>query len=78
MFRPAYVHPVKGVTPQLPWIRRVMYVVVRPFYPLLRALLPRYVTTGENFGRAMIKVAQHGYSSSTLESDDINAVARRD
>ena len=78
MFRPAYVHPVKGVTSQLPWLRRVMYFVVRPLYPILRALLPRYVTTGENFGRAMIRVAQHGYSSSTLESDDINAVARRD
>ena len=78
MFRPAYVHPVKGATSQLPWLRRVMYFVARPLYPLLWALLPRYVTTGENFGRAMIRVAQHGYSSSTLESDDINAVARRD
>ena len=78
MFRPAYVHPVKGVTPQLPWLRRVMYFVVRSLYPILRAVLPRYVTTGENFGRAMIRVAQHGYSSSTLESDDINAVARKD
>ena len=78
MFRPAYVHPVKGVTSQLPWLRRVMYFVARPLYPILRALLPRYVTTGENFGRAMIRVAQDGYSSSTLESDDINAVARRE
>ena len=78
IFRPAYVHPIKGLTPQLPWLRRVVYFFVRPLYPILRVLLPRYVTTGENFGRAMISVAQHGYSSSTLESDDINAVARRD
>ena len=74
MFRPAYVHAVKGVTPQLPWLR-VAYFFLRPLYPVLRALIPRQVTTGENFGRAMIRVAQHGYSSSTLESDDINAVA---
>ena len=77
MFRPAYVHAAKGVPPQLPWLR-VVYFFVRPLYPILRALLPRQVTTGENFGRAMIRVAQHGYSSSILESDDINAVARRD
>jgi uncharacterized protein YbjT (DUF2867 family) len=77
MFRPAYVHPIEGLTPQLPWLRRAMYFFVRPLYPVLRVLLPRYVTTGENFGRAMITVAQHGYSSSVLESDDINAVTRR-
>ena len=76
MFRPAYVHPVKGVTPQLRWLRRVLYFVIRPLYPILRALLPRQVTTGEHFGRAMIRVAQHGYSSSILESDDINAAVR--
>ena len=75
MFRPAYVHAAKGVPPQQTWLR-VVYFLVRPLYPILRVLLPRYVTTGENFGRAMIRVAQHGYSSSTLESDDINAVGQ--
>ena len=76
MFRPAYVHAVEGVAPQPPWLR-VLYFCVRPLFPILRALLPRHVTTGEDFGRAMIRVAQHGYSSSILESDDINAVAHR-
>ena len=75
MFRPAYVHAVKGVTTQVPW-HRVAYFFARPLYPILRTLLPRHVTTGENFGRAMIRVAQHGHTSSILESGDINAVAR--
>ncbi len=66
-----------NVTPQLPWLC-VVYFFVRPLYSILRVLLPGQVTTSENFGRAMIRVAQRGYSSSTLESDDINAVARRD
>ena len=75
MFRPAYVHAVKGVAPQLPSLRFV-YFLLRALYPILRVLLPRHVTTGENIGRAMIRVAQGGYSSSALESDDINTVAR--
>ena len=77
VFRPAYVHAVKGVTPQQPWVR-VAYFLARPLYPLLRVLLPRHVTTGEDFGRAMIRVARHGYLWSTLESHDINAAARLD
>ena len=75
VFRPAYVHAVSGVTPQQPWLR-IAYVVARPLYPLLRVLFPRHVTTGEDFGRAMIRVARHGYLWSTLESHDINAAAR--
>lgn len=75
IFRPAYVHAVKGAVPQPPWLR-VLYFFMRPLYPILRALFPRQVTTGENFGRAMIGVARHGYASRILESDDINAAAR--
>ena len=75
IFRPAYVHAAKGAMPQSPWLR-VLYFFMRPLYPILRTLLPRHVTTGENLGRAMIGVARHGYSSSILESDDINAAAR--
>lgn len=74
MLRPGYVHAVKGISPQLSWLR-VLYRLLRPLYPLLRTLLPRHVTTSENIGRAMIRVAQCGYASSILENDDINAAA---
>ena len=73
-FRIGYVHPVKGVTAQVPWVR-FMYWLLGPLYPVLRRVLPRHVTTSETVGRAMIRVAQHGYSASVLKSDDINAVA---
>ena len=74
IFRPAYVHAARGAVPQSRWLR-VLYFFLRPLYPVLRALLPRQVTTGENFGRAMLSVARRGYASSILESDDINAAA---
>ena len=35
---------------------------------------PNYMTTTEQVGRAMIKVARDGYPRPVLESDDINAV----
>ena len=56
---------------------RVMYWVLRPFYPALQALAPRHVTTTTNIGRAMIRVARVGYSSPILENDAINTVARQ-
>ena len=57
MFRPGYIHPLKGVTPQATWMR-VVYWVLRPFYPVLEALAPRHVTTTTNMGRAMIRVTR--------------------
>ena len=46
-----------------------------PLYPLLRKLLPRYVTNSEDLGRAMIRVADAGYHRNLIEGHDINALA---
>jgi hypothetical protein len=40
--------------------------------PWLRKRFPRYVTTTEQLGRAMIAVAKYGAPKSVLESADIN------
>jgi hypothetical protein len=40
----------------------------------LRALFPKYVTTTEQVGRAMIAVAAKGADRRVLENEDINAV----
>jgi hypothetical protein len=40
----------------------------------LNAAFPKYVTTTEQVGRAMIKVARQGATKSVLENSDINAV----
>ena len=73
-FRPGYIQPMHGITSRTGWYR-AMYAVVAPLYPLLKALAPRYVTTTEAMGRAMINVARNGWPRPVLESPDINAAA---
>jgi hypothetical protein len=50
---------------------RVLLTVAAPLYPLWKALLPNYVTTTEQLGRAMLKVAKDGAPKHVLESRDI-------
>jgi hypothetical protein len=39
---------------------------------LLNRIAPKYMTTTEQVGRAMIKVARDGFSKPVLESEDIH------
>ena len=50
------------------------YTIAVPIYPLVRVLFPKYVTTTEQVGRAMIKVAKQGAQKSVLENWDINSI----
>ena len=43
-----------------------------PLLSLLNRVAPKYMTTTEQVGRAMIKVAREGYPKPVLESEDIN------
>ncbi len=76
MFRPGFIQPLKGVRSKTK-LYRAVYVALGPLYPLLRRLLPSHVTTTENVGRAMIRVAANGYSKHVLENPDINFLAVR-
>ena len=73
MFRPGYIQPLHGVVAKTKWVGMV-YAVVGPFYPILKALFPKYVTTTEQIGRAMLQVARQGYAKPVLESHDINCL----
>jgi uncharacterized protein YbjT (DUF2867 family) len=77
MFRPGYIQPLKGIRSKTRWYQ-ALYDVVGTFYPVFRRLLPRYVTTTVNIGRAMIQVAATGYSKQILYSADINQLAVTD
>jgi uncharacterized protein YbjT (DUF2867 family) len=74
MFRPAYIQPLKGIKSKTR-VYRMIYTVMGPFYPLLKTLFPKYVTTTEKVGRAMIRVARDGYARQVLENSDINTLA---
>ena len=73
MFRPGLIQPLHGIQSKTR-IYQVLYVVLGPFIPWLMAVFPKYVTTTEQVGRAMIKVARQGAPKRVLESQDINAV----
>jgi uncharacterized protein YbjT (DUF2867 family) len=74
MFRPGYIQPLKGVRSKTRWYQLV-YNVIGPLYPFLKRVFPTHMTTTENVGRAMIRVAAEGYSKRVLENSDINALA---
>ena len=73
MFRPAGIQPLHGVRSKTGWVNAI-YVVTAPLLSYLVLAAPKYMTTSEQIGRAMIKVARDGYLKPVLESEDINAI----
>jgi hypothetical protein len=73
MFRPALIMPLHGVKSRTR-IVRVTYALIGPLLPLLRAWMPKHVTTTEQVGRAMIAVAQKGWAKAVLENWEIDSI----
>ena len=73
MFRPAGIQPLHGVRSKTGWINAV-YAITAPLLSYLARIAPQYMTTSEQLGRAMIKVARDGNPKPILESEDINAI----
>jgi len=71
MFRPGYIQPLDGIRTKTKWYG-LLYAMMAPLYPLWKALFPKYVTTTEQVGRAMIRVAKQGAAKIVLESEDIS------
>jgi hypothetical protein len=74
MFRPGFIQPLHGVRSKTAFYR-IFYAMMAPLIPLLTATLPRYVTTSERMGRAMIEAVRHGAPKAVLEGQDINELA---
>jgi uncharacterized protein YbjT (DUF2867 family) len=73
MFRPAGIQPLHGIRSKTAWVQAI-YVTAAPLLSMLNRVAPKYITTTEQVGRAMIKVAKDGYRKPVLESEDINRV----
>jgi hypothetical protein len=71
MFRPAFIQPLHGIKSKTKSYR-FFYAVSGPIFPILKKLLPKYMTTTEQLGRAMIKVVKQGAPKQVLEAEDIN------
>jgi uncharacterized protein YbjT (DUF2867 family) len=75
MFRPGIIQPLHGVKSKTGWYRMI-YAVTTPLLTPLRKLLPAYILTTEQLGRAMLEVTRHGAPKKILESGDIARLAR--
>jgi uncharacterized protein YbjT (DUF2867 family) len=76
MFRPGYIQPLDGIRTKTR-VYAMFYAILAPFYPLFKALVPQYVTTTREVGKAMIAVALHGAAKTHLENGDIHQLAER-
>jgi uncharacterized protein YbjT (DUF2867 family) len=75
ILRPGFIQARNGETSRTP-LYRALYRFVAILYPVLRAVAPKYVTTTEHVGRAMIALAHGGGASERiLDSRAFNAVS---
>jgi uncharacterized protein YbjT (DUF2867 family) len=70
MFRPGAIVPLHGIKSKTA-VYRIAYAVLTPLLPLLLRVSPKYVTTTEQVGRAMLRVVKSGYPKQVLEAIDI-------
>ena len=75
MFRPGYIQPLHGIRTKTKWYGAA-YAMMGPLYPVWRLLFPKYVTTTECVGRAMLNVAKRGAPKSVCENQDINSICQ--
>jgi uncharacterized protein YbjT (DUF2867 family) len=75
MFRPGVIIPLHGIRSRTAWVR-IFYTVMKPLHPLMKSLFPKYVTTTEQLGRAMIAVARNGYAKPVIETREIDDILR--
>jgi len=71
-FRPGMLRPTKGMKNTLSYYKYITWI-----YPVLRAAVPRFVSTLAELGQAMIKAVTKGYEKQVLEVKDIVALARQ-
>lgn len=71
LFRPGFIQPLHGIRSRTR-LYRAVYALARPLVPLLKRLAPDAITTTEQLGRAMLRVAAEGYERPRLEMRDIN------
>jgi hypothetical protein len=69
-FRPAFMRPTKGLKNTLKYYKYINWL-----FPVLRIILPGYVSRLSQLGLAMINSALDGYEKQVLEVRDINLLS---
>ncbi len=73
MFRPGIIQPLHGIKSKTK-VYQAFYTVLGPLLPVLKGLFPNSVTTTEQVGRAMLKVAKQGAPKRIIDNRDINGL----
>jgi len=73
MFRPGAVRAMHGEVSRTP-AYRVLYTVLAPIWIIGDKVSPKYFTSTEKLGRAMLRAVKTGAPKQILESEDINAL----
>lgn len=72
MFRPGVIQPLHGIRSKTK-LYNTLYVILRPLLPLLKRF-PSAMTTTEQIGKAMLRVAKEGAPVKVLDSAAINQI----
>lgn len=70
MFRPGVIQPLHGIRSKTK-LYQTLYTIMRPLLPLLKRF-PSAMTTTEQIGKAMLKVAKEGAPTRVLDTAAIN------
>ncbi|MFC4064696.1 NAD-dependent epimerase/dehydratase family protein [Actinoplanes subglobosus] len=70
-FRPGFIQPTHGVRSKTGWYNTA-YTVIAPLVPLIRRVAPRFVTTTDEVGRAMLRAARGGYTRRIVTTADMH------
>jgi uncharacterized protein YbjT (DUF2867 family) len=73
MFRPGAIQPLHGIRSKTK-LYQTFYTVLNPILPLLKSVFPQYITSTEQLGRAMLRVAKQGFPKPILENKDIDTL----
>ena len=73
MLRPGAIQPLHGIRSKT-FLYQLTYSLTAPLLPLLKRLAPQHITTTEQVGRAMLKLAKQGAAQHVLETVAINAL----
>jgi uncharacterized protein YbjT (DUF2867 family) len=73
MFRPAAIQPMHGIRSKTK-LYQTFYTVLNPILPLLKSVFPQYITSTEQLGRAMLRVAKQGFPKNIIENKDIDTL----
>ncbi len=71
--RPGFIRPGPGIRSQV-GAYNLGIAILRPLFPFIVRTFPRFATTSERLGRAMLRVVQGKADVYILESADINRV----